>query len=206
MLAPLLLLGLGTALLSVLVVPGPLVNDIRAQLEEAEMPAEQMAVVVQKMSGSWGYGSAAIPPTVALAVAFALAGSLALLLMITRAVRQGPRTRYRTLLSLTAHVGLIDLLEFTVKLPLIFSKGTLHVYSSLALFLPEEAAGTRLFQLLNAVDAFTVWKLVLLTAGVAIVAERSRQESAAIVWLPWIAFVLARVALHGAFSPGVGLA
>jgi hypothetical protein len=204
-LAPLLVVGLGTALLSLAVVRGPLVSDIRAELEEARMPAEQRVVILEKMGGSWGYASAMIPPVGSVALVFVAAGVLGALLAVARAVRPGPRVPYRTLVSVTAHVWLIDLLEFALKLPLMLAKGTLHVYSSLALLLPEDAADTRLFDLLNAVDAFTIWKLTLFTIAIAIVAGRTRAEAALVAWLPWGAFVLLKVALHGLLARGVAV-
>lgn len=199
---PLIVIVIGTALLSLTIVTGPLLNDIRAQLETTEMPREQMAVILEKMGGTWGYLTALFPTIAAGVLPFLIAGVFALFLTITRAMSAGPAVPYRSLVSLAAHVSLIDFAEFVVKLPLYFAKGTLHVYSSLALLLPEDASDTRLFTFLNAFEAFTIWKLVLYTIGISVIAERGRTASAMLVWLPWLLWVLGRTALHGVFSGG----
>lgn len=203
--APLLFLALGTGLLSLSIVTGPLLNDIQAQLEASEMSAAERAIVLEKLHGGWGYLTAAIPPIASALMPLVLAAILLLLLTVSRAVSPAPPVSYRPLASLAAHVSLVDLLEFLLKLPLFFAKGTMKVYSSAALLLPEEAADSRLFSFLDAFDLFTLWKLSLFTLGVSIVAGRGRGTSAAVVWIPWVLWVLGKTALHGVFSVPTGI-
>ncbi len=175
--------------------PGPMLLDIFASFDASEMPPEQRATVERVMTGPVGYLSAAIVPVAivvsALLVALVLAGEH-YLLSNTNALRR--------VLAVVAHTSVVDLIELLFKAPLYFAKGSLKVYSSLAILLPDDAADTRLFRLLDAFDAFTIWKLVLLTIGLAIVTSRSRRQAALLVCVPWLAWVVATVALHDVFA------
>jgi hypothetical protein len=87
--------------------------------------------------------------------------------------------------------------------PLYFAKGSLNVFTSLAIILPEEASDSRLFKLLDAFDVFTAWKLALLTLGLSIVTSRTRRQSALLVIVPWVLWVAGTVVFHDVFS-GMG--
>ncbi len=203
-LVPLLALGIGTGVLSLSVVSGPMLNDIRGQFEQSEMSDEQREAILEKMGGSWGRVTAIVPALTTPILALAIAAVFAIGLAVARSLSPGPAVPFRSLLSLSAHIGLLDVLEFLLKLPLMFAKGTLKVYTSLALILPEDAADTRLFTFLNSFDLFTLWKLGLYSLGLAIVASRGRRETAVVVALFWVVFVLAKTALHGVVSLGPG--
>jgi hypothetical protein len=110
------------------------------------------------------------------------------------------RSEAKRILSVVAHASLVDVADLLFKMPLYYTKGSLKVYSSLAILLPEEASESRLFRLLNAFDAFTIWKLVLVTLGLSIVTGRPRSQSALMVWVPWLLWVALTVALHDLFA------
>lgn len=171
--------------------PGPMLLDIFASFDETQMPPEQRATVERLMSGPVGYLSAAIVPVAIVAttllVALVLAGELYLV---------SNTNHLRRVLSVVAHVSVVDLVELLFKAPLYFAKGSLKVYTSLAILLPEDAADSRLFRLLDAFDAFTIWKLALLSIGIAIVASRQRAQAALLVCAPWLVWVAATVAFH----------
>ena len=202
-LAPFLLLALSIAVLAQVSFSGPFLNDVRATFENAQMSSEQRALVMEKMDGMMGRLTALIPSVVALLMSVVLAAVFLLLFALLRLVSPGPAPRFRCLVSVLAHVGLIDALAFLVKLPLMFAKGTFHVYSSAALLLSSDASETRLFKLLDSLDIFSLWKLGLLTVGLAIVAGRRRGEAAIVVWGSWAVYVLCKVALSGLLSPNV---
>jgi hypothetical protein len=180
--------------------PGPLLNDIEESLSREEMTPEQRDQVMRMMSGGLGYASALIGPVATLAIVLAVAFVLRLALGVARDVSGAAIPSYRTLLALVAHVSLLDLVELLFKFPLFVLKGTLRVYTSPALVLPVDAGESALFKLLDAFDLFTIWKLVLLTIGLAIVARRTRRSAALLVGIPWALWVVVSVALSGVFA------
>lgn len=171
--------------------PGPMLLDIFAGFDEAQMPPEQRETVERLMSGPVGYLSAAIVPVAVVVTTFLIA-----LILAGETYLLSNTNHLRRVLAVVAHTSVVDLVELVFKTPLYFAKGSLKVYTSLAILLPEDAADTRLFRLFDAFDAFTIWKLALLTIGVAIVASRTRRQAALLVCAPWLAWVVATVALH----------
>jgi hypothetical protein len=202
-LQPLALLALSLALLAQACFSGPFLNDVRAAFERADMPSEQRVVVMEQMGGTVGRLTALVPAVAAVAICVLLAVFFWLLFTGARSLSAGPAPRFRALLSVLAHVGLIDAIGFLFKLPLMLAKGTLHVYSSAALLLSPDASETRLFKLLDSLDIFSIWKLWLLTAGFTIVTSRRASEVAAVVWGSWALYVLGKIAFSGIFSQNV---
>lgn len=202
-LAALVLIGLSVAVLAQATFSGPFLNDIRATFDAAEMPPAQRAIVMEKMSGTMGRLSALIPAVVAVLIPVVLAAVYQLLFSLLRLASPGPTPRFRSSLSVFAHVGLIDSIAFLFKLPLMLAKGTFHVYSSPALALPSDASDTRLFKFLDSFDIFSLWKLWLLTLGFAIISGRRKGEIAALVWGSWAVYVLGKVAFSGLLAPNV---
>jgi len=201
--APLVVLALSVAVLAQAAFSGPFLNDIRATFDTANVPAEQRAIVMEKMGGTVGRLTALIPAVASVVVAVALAALFQLLFALLRVASPGPSPTYRASLSVFAHAGLIDAISFLFKLPLMFAKGTFQVLSSAALVLPSDASETRLFKLLDSFDIFSLWKLWLLTLGFAIVSGRRKAEIAVLVWGSWAVYVLGKVALSGFLTPNV---
>lgn len=73
-------------------------------------------------------------------------------------------------------VGLIGALELLVRMPLVMAKGTMNVYTSLAVLMDVSQRKTVLFQLLNAFDVFTIWKIILWSMGMRIVYKFSSSK------------------------------
>jgi len=77
----------------------------------------------------------------------------------------GGQAKFKQVFSMISWVGLIGSLELMVKLPMMLAKGSMHVYTSLAVLMDLADKKTVLFQLLNAFDVFTVWKIILWSIG-----------------------------------------
>lgn len=88
----------------------------------------------------------------------------------------GGKASFKQLFSLVSWTGLIGGLELLVKLPLALSKGTLHVYTSLALLMDLSQKKTPLFMILDAIDVFTIWKIVLWSMGMSIIYQFSKAK------------------------------
>jgi hypothetical protein len=213
-----LLLGITTLVLALLILknpitgePGPLLLDIYANFDESEMAPEQRATIERMMAGPLGYITSLTVPVAAVVSVFVVSLVLLIEIRLLRAfdppVRGEPegasRIERKRLLAVVAHASLIDLYELLFKVPLYFAKGSLNVFTSLAILLPEEASDSRLFKLLDAFDVFTAWKLALLTLGLSIVTSRTRRQSALLVIVPWVLWVAGTVVFHDVFS-GMG--
>lgn len=191
--------------------PGPLLQDIFAGFDDSEMAPEQRQTVERMMMGSLGYLTSLTVPVAAVVTVFAVWLVLLVEIRLLRAfdppVRGEPvdasRIERKRLLAVVAHTSLIDLYELLFKLPLFLAKGSLKVFTSLAILLPEEASDSRLFKLLDSFDLFTAWKLALLALGLSIVTARARRQSALLVIVPWLLWVAGTVAFHDVFA-GMG--
>jgi len=89
----------------------------------------------------------------------------------------GGKSTYKHVLSMYSWAGLIGVLELLVKLPMVHLKGSLQVYTSLALLMDPAKAKTPLFILLNAFDLFTIWKIILLGLGFQIIYQFSKAKA-----------------------------
>lgn len=188
--------------------PGPLLQDIYARFDDSEMAPEQQATVERMMGGTLGYITSLTVPVAAVVSIFVVTLVLLIEIRLLRAfdppVRGEPenasRIERKRLLAVVAHASLIDLYELLFKLPLYFAKGSLKVFTSLAILLPEEASDSRLFKLLDSFDVFTAWKLALLVLGLSIVAGRARRQAVLLVIVPWLLWVAGSVAFHDLFT------
>ncbi len=79
----------------------------------------------------------------------------------------GGQASFKQVFSMFSWAGLIGIMEILVKLPMVLAKGSLHVYTSLAVLLDPADYKTVLFQLLNAIDVFTIWKIIVWAIGMS---------------------------------------
>ena len=83
---------------------------------------------------------------------------------------------YGHCLALVAYTSLISILQHVVKTPLVLANETMNVQIGLGMFLSEEAQKSFGGALLNSIDPFVVWMIVIAGLGLSIVGqiERSR--------------------------------
>ena len=73
--------------------------------------------------------------------------------------------------------GLIGVLELIIKSIIMLAKDSVHAYTSLALFLDPGQFNEISFQLLNVVDVFTIWKLVVFILGFMVIYKFPRNKA-----------------------------
>ncbi len=83
--------------------------------------------------------------------------------------------------SAAVWAGLIGLLEGLIKLPLMLNKETLEVYTSLALVMDLSESKTFLFQMLNMVDIFAIWKIFVYSTAFMVIYKFSSSRSYATI-------------------------
>ncbi len=113
----------------------------------------------------------------------------------------GGTARFAQLFAVSAWSMLPMMLGTIVKLPLILSKGSLDVRTSLALLMPGESLTNSLVSVVNSVtDIFTIWSLVLAIIGISIVYTFSKAKAAAVVLVPSAVLVLVGLGLSKMFG------
>jgi hypothetical protein len=89
----------------------------------------------------------------------------------------GGQASFKQMFSLVSWGGLINLPELIIKLPVMLAKGTLYVTTSLAIFLSNSESKTLFYNLLDALDIFSIWKIIVFSIGFAIIYNFSMKKS-----------------------------
>ncbi len=128
---------------------------------------DQMYTAVQRQAemASWIQGGSILffSPIVAAAIAGILFGVFAVL---------GGEARFKQLLAVVAHTGVISVLQQAFTLPLNYQRQSMSSATNLAVFFPNLPDGSFLASLLGVVDLFWIWYLVVLAIGVGAVYRR----------------------------------
>ncbi len=111
----------------------------------------------------------------------------------------GGENSFRSNFALYSWSGLIGALGMLVKLPLILINDTLLVQTSPAVLLDASRYREPLFQLLDALDIFTVWKIIVLLIGFAIFYRVSTQKAAVAVVSLYVVYVAINIGISQLF-------
>jgi len=147
---------------------------------------------------TWAIGVSG-PAIFVLVVALAMWGAYSLL--------GGANTNFGTSFAITAHAALPGLVSSLLLILVLYLKapGTVDlenpVATNLAAFLPEDSARW-LFKLLNSMDIFSFWTLILLSIGFAATSPKKLRGSKAfmIAFSVWAIYVVGRVGAAWIFS------
>ena len=147
-------------------------------VQNEQIPEESKAQILAKMDeDSQGVGQ--IIKTVAgtIIAIFAFALIVAGLYLFTGNVILGGTASYTQMLSVYALGSLVFIPEHIVKVALALSKGSPKVYTSLALLFDPEQSQSLLFQLANAIDVFSLWKLAIWALGFGMIYKFNQTKS-----------------------------
>ncbi len=118
----------------------------------------------------------------------------------------GGEAKYWMMMNVYAFSSLVAIPETIVKVPLIVSKQTLDIPTSLAILLPSDASGSFTYAFLNGIDIFSIWMTVLVVIGMGVALHRVSIGKIAfpisVLWLIWIAL---KSVIENAFGGGFGL-
>ncbi len=106
---------------------------------------------------------------------------LAALWLFVSNVLAGGSAKYTQVLGVYAYTGFISLLGFLIKFPLIWSQKTMNIHFSPATFLADSSSDTFLYKVLAKLDLFSIWGMVVLGIGLAIVAGLKPKKV-----IPWV--------------------
>jgi len=108
----------------------------------------------------------------------------------------GGSSTYKQVFAMYSWASIIGLAELLVKIPLMISKGSMQVFTSLALVMDVSDARTPLFQFLNIFDVFTIWQIVVVATGIAVIYKFTKAKAYLAVLIPY--------ALYKGVSIGLG--
>jgi hypothetical protein len=162
---------------------------IEERLENSNVPQDrQEEIIEQQLSYA---GNPAMQAIGLIFVVIFLVVEAAILLFVAN-ILLGGQTTFGHVLNMTALTWLVAIPALIVKLPLVLSKGSTEVYTSLAILMPAEQMDSFVGQLMNQFDIFTLWQVILSMLGVAVLAKAPFAKSAifvGILWLIWAAIV-----------------
>jgi len=111
----------------------------------------------------------------------------------------GGQATFKQMFALFTWANMVSIVEMLVKMILVLQKNSMEVYTSLALFMDPAKSKTFIFQLLNAIDVFTIWKVILLAIGFGIIYRFSAKKSYITVISIYVVYVLLSIGIGRLF-------
>jgi hypothetical protein len=102
----------------------------------------------------------------------------------------GNRTVFKKILSVVSYSFLVGIPETILKSCLVLIKGNTEIYTSLIIFAPGFDFKSPLFKVLNRIDIFTIWNLILISLGFSVIYNISRKKSYMVVFASWVVWLI----------------
>ncbi|MBC8205231.1 YIP1 family protein [bacterium] len=122
----------------------------------------------------------------------------AVLLFIGNVILGGSQ-KFKFMFGVYAYSALIQVPESLIKLLLVMNKGTLKVYTSLALLFPQSAEKSVLFKIAEMFDIFTIWQMIVLSIGMAVIYKFTTQKTLTAVGTLYVLFHAVRIVIGNIF-------
>lgn len=168
----------------------------KAKIEQSDrIPDEQKQQIIEKMEEKQKPFLGYIFAPVGIIIGTALMG---LVFLFMGNFMLGGEAKFKSVWSVVLYGSLVDLVATAVRVPLMIQKGTLAVYTSVAIFMNESS--TFLFRFMKHIDVFSLWKIILFSIGLSILYKKKLSNVLIIIIVIWIVYCLAAAALAG-FSP-----
>ena len=147
-------------------------------MQNEQIPEEQKSAIVEKIDQDSKGGMQVVKSIgVTIIMVFIFALIVGGLYLFTGNVILGGSANFTQMLSVYALGSLVFIPEQIVKVALALAKGTPRVYTSLAILFDPAESQTLLFNLANAIDVFSLWKLALWAMGFGIVYKFNQTKS-----------------------------
>ncbi|MBN1481218.1 YIP1 family protein [candidate division KSB1 bacterium] len=147
------------------------------QMEKRGVPEDQMDTAVERAAQFQKYSIA--PSTIIAGAIFTFL--LAAFWLFVTNVLAGGSARYAQVLGAYVYAGFIGLLGFLIKLPVMWFRQTMNIHISPATLMSESATETFLYKLLAKFDLFSIWGMIVLGIGLAVVGGLKPKKV-----LPWV--------------------
>lgn len=164
-------------------------------MDSERFSEEQKDKFLESMENPTPLREYVIPALGVTVTVFVIPAILAAVFMLFGNFVYGGTANYKNIFSVTAWAGLIGIVEMLVKAPLMLAKNSMEVYTSLAVFLDTGLSKTWLFQLLNIVDVFIIWKIIVYSIGFSVVFKLSKNKSYATLSVLYVVFAIITISL-----------
>jgi hypothetical protein len=160
-------------------------SAIEERLEGANIPEERKQEILDDVIGRMSNPLMQLLTPVFIVIILLIISGI---LLFLGNIILGGQTKFLLVMNMLALSWLISIPETIVKVPLMLSKGSAQVHTSLALLVSSEQANTFLGALLGKFDLFGLWTLGLVIFGMSILTRASVTKCAwtvGIVWFIW---------------------
>ena len=107
----------------------------------------------------------------------------------------GAKTLFKKTLAVVSYSFLVGIPETIIKSSLMLVKKTTRVFTSLALFFPNLGFKSPAFTFLSRIDIFTIWNLILISLGFAVIYRIKKGKSFSIVFGFWVLWLLVQLGI-----------
>jgi len=158
------------------------VKEQISYINNSEMiPEERKAEIIEEMENPSAARKYIMPMVGGALGIFIVYAIVAGAFLVTGNFILGGKASFKENMALYGWGSMIGVLELIVKVPLMISKGSMKVYTSLALLMESTEPTGWLFRLANAADIFTIWKIIVLAIGFSVIYKFSKGKSYAAV-------------------------
>jgi hypothetical protein len=188
-----------------------LVYDIQLEaqkekfLKNEQIPEERKDIIIERFDEAKDSPTRMIQPIVAIIlITFISFAAVAGIFLLAGNFMFGGKAKYIQMLAVYAWGYMVAIPETIVKIPMILTKNSMHVYTSLALLFDPSESETVLFKLANAVDLFSIWRIALWAIGLGVVYKFSKEKSNYIVIGLYIIYVFVYIGISSLFGGLLG--
>jgi len=176
-----------------------IMKDVITNIQENEqIPEQQKEMIIERIGG------AEHPPIYQMA--FAPVGVIIYLLLISGVlffvfnVLLGGDSSFKRVLSVFSYSTLIAIPKTIVHLPLAFAKQTANVQTSLGILLSPDAKETFLYRVLSGFDIFTLWQVIVVALGLAVMYNYTTKKTFSVVLILWILLIVVGAGVSSLFG------
>lgn len=188
-----------------------LVYDIQLEaqkekiLKNEQIPDERKDLILERFDEAKESPTRMIQPIVAIIlITFISFATVAGVFLLAGNFIFGGKAKYIQMLAVYAWGYMVSIPETIVKIPMVLTKNSVHIYTSLALLFDPSESETVIFKLANAIDLFSIWRIALWAIGLGVVYKFSKEKSNYIVIGLYVIYVFIYIGISSLFGGLIG--